>query len=311
MKNETHAFITLLYKEIKMKTLEVGQLLKREDLSDWFGITKESFSQTKETKLEELKIFCDYELNLTKKGNFKSVKIVKVFCPEYIKNPLKQKFIDWLDAGGIEEVSYQHSDKVFSYPTIVDYFCYKNDIPYDGPHYLKIYADGISIDGEKERKIYDGVRTISNNEFKEWLYLYRIIKRYAVDIGFKCGSSINCCGKGFNPILLRKETDIDRELQNQIYQKYFGKLSYEDVNELVDKVAALVEAGEISAEDRDRIIEDKLMRTLTNQEKRTLAAKECADLGILRRKGYEYENTQRVTEKEEKIDIIADAAFVF
>lgn len=269
-----------------MKILEEGQILKREDLSDWFGITKESFSTTKEAKLEELKIFCDYELNLTKKGNFKSVKIVEVFCSEYVKSPLKQEFIDWLEAEGIKEVSSQHPDGVFSYPTIVNYFCYKNDIPYDGPHHLKIYEDGVTKDEDKEKKIYGGTRTISNDEFKEWLYLYRILKKYAVDIGFKCGDPINCCGKGFNPIVLRKETDTDRELQNQIYQKYFGKLSYEDVNELVDKVAALVEAGEISAADRDRIIEDKLMRTLSNQEKRSLAAKECANLGVLRRKGY-------------------------
>lgn len=269
-----------------MEKLETGQILKRKDLSNWFGITKESFSKTKEAKLEELKIFCDYKLNLTKTGNFKSIEIIEVFCSEYVKSPLKQKFIDWLDKGGIKEVSSQHLDGVFSYPTIVNYFCYKNNIPYDGPHYLKIYEDGVTKEGEKEKKIYSGVRTISNGEFKEWLYLYRILKKYAVDTGFKCGDSINCCGKGFNPIVLRKETDVDRELQNQIYQKYFGKISYEDVNELVDKVAALVEAGEISAEDRDRIIEDKLMRTLSNQEKRSLAAKECANLGVLRRKGY-------------------------
>ena len=171
----------------------------------------------------------------------------------------------------------------------MNYYCAKNNIPYDGPHYLKIVEDGVSVGKEKIRKIYDGKRTISNSNFKEWLYLYRILKKYAMDTGFKCGGSINCCSRGFNPTILRKETDSDRDLQNRIYQKYFGKLSYEDVSELVDEVSALVEAGEISDIDRDAIIEDKLMRTLSNQQKRQLAAQECSELGVLRRKGYEYD----------------------
>ena len=272
-----------------MKILEKNTILNRTDLADWFGITKESFSAIRENKLEELKIFCDYNLILTPKGNFKAVKVTKVYTAEYIKSPLKQKFIEWLDKGGIGEVAAQTEDNTFSYPTVVNYFCDKNDIPYDGPHHLKIMEDGVSVGEEKTRKIYGGKRIISNSKFKEWLYLYRILKKYAMDTGFKCGGSINCCSKGFNPTKLRKETDSDRDLQNRIYQKYFGKLSYEDVSELVDKVSALVEAGEISDIDRDAIVEDKLMRSLSNQQKRQLAAQECSDLGILRRKGYEYD----------------------
>lgn len=266
-----------------MKILEEGLTLDRKELADWFGITKESFSVTKDAKLEELKIYCEYDLNTTPKGSFKSVTITKVYNSEYVKSPLKQKFIEWLDGGGIKEVSYQHPDKVFSYATVVNYFCYHNNISYDGPHYIKIIEDGVTTGETKIKKIHNGERTAANNEFKEWLYLYRILKKYAIDTGFKCGSPVDCCGEGFNPIALRKETALDRELQNKIYQKYFGKLSYEDVCDLVDKVSLFVEEGE-----RDFLVEDKLMRTLSNQEKRQLAAKECADIGILRRKGYEY-----------------------
>ena len=59
--------------------------------------------------------------------------------------------------------------------------------------------------------------------------------------------------------------------------------------DLVDEVTNLVENGQITSEARDSLIENKLMRTYSDKQKRQLAAEECIELGVLRRKGYVYE----------------------
>lgn len=97
--------------------------------------------------------------------------------------------------------------------------------------------------------------------------------------GAVLGYVVNCCADSFNPTKLRLETEKDQELQNKIYKRYFGELSYEDICELVDQVSAMVEDNEL-------ILENKVMRSLSNKQKRQLAAEECADNGVLRRKGY-------------------------
>ena len=272
-----------------MKELNEGSTLNRAELCDWFGIKPMSFSCDKHAKLEELKDFCDYDLIETKSGNFKGVHINKVYIPVYCRSPLKKKFLDWIENGGLREAAFQTEDRTYSYVEAVNYFCDKNNIPYDGAHYQLSIEDGRNIAGNK---IFEGNRKITNKEFREWHYLYRILKKYQMDNNIKCGPSVNCCAKGFNPIVLRLETPEDRELQNKIYQKYFGKLSYEDVCELVDQVTAMVECGEITAADKDFVIENQLMRTLSSKQKRQLAARECAEIGVLRRKGYIYEENQ-------------------
>lgn len=100
------------------------------------------------------------------------------------------------------------------------------------------------------------------------------------------GYAVNCCADSFNPTKLRLETEKDQELQNKIYKRYFGELSYEDICELVDQVSAIVEDNELTLENKNNIIENKVMRSLSNKQKRQLAAEECADSGVLRRKGY-------------------------
>lgn len=277
-----------------MKELVENLKLDREELCDWFGIKTKSFSSLKERKLEELKDFCDYELIKNQGGSFKAVLIKEVYEPVYSKkiNPLKKKFLDWIKEGGIAEVALQTEDKAYSYPTVVNYYCKKNNIPYDGPHHYIVIEDGTNLKGTK---IEEGRRRITNKDYSEWHYLYRILKKYQSENKIKCGYSVNCCAGSFNPTKLRLETIEDRELQNQIYQKYFGKLSYEDVNELVDQVALMVERGEISAEDKDFVVENKLMRSLSNSSKRIKAAQECADIGALRRKGYTLEKDEEET----------------
>lgn len=268
-----------------MKELIKNLKLNREELCDWFGIKTKSFTSLKEQKLEELKNFCDYELIESQGGNFKAVNIKEVYEPIYSKkvSPLKKKFLNWIKNGGIAEVALQTEDSVYSYPTVVNYFCKKNNIPYNGAHYYTIVENGVNAKGVK---IEGGRRRANNEEYSEWHYLYRLLKKYQSENQIKCGMSVDCCAGDFNPTKLRLETIADRELQNQIYQKYFGALSYEDVNELVDQVSLMIDRGEISSEDRDFAIENKLMRNLSNKLKRQLAAEECAGTGVLRRKGY-------------------------
>ncbi len=274
-----------------MKELIKNSNLNREELCDWFNIKAKSFSDLKEQKLEELKDFCDYELIKSQGGRFKSVYIKEVYEPIYSKkvNPLKKKFLNWIKKGGIAEVAMQTEDKAYSYPTVVNYFCEKNNIPYNGPHHYTIVEDGRNAEG---LKIEEGRRKVTNDKYPEWHYLYRLLKKYQSENKIRCGLSVNCCAESFNPTKLRLETREDRELQNKIYQKYFGILSYEDVNELVDQVTSMVERGEISAADKDFIIENKLMRNLSDKIKRAYAAQECVDIGILRRKGYTLEDDE-------------------
>ena len=54
----------------------------------------------------------------------------------------------------------------------------------------------------------------------------------------------------------------------------------------------MVERGEITVRDKDFVIENTLMRTMTSRQKRQMAAKECAEVGVLRRKGYVYEDEE-------------------
>lgn len=188
--------------------------------------------------------------------------------------------------GGIALVASQTPDNVFSYPVVVNYFCKQNNIPYDGPHYYTLLEDGVNGEGHK---ITNGSRRTSNPQYAQWHYLYNILKRYQSQKREYCGNTIDCCANSFNPTKLRIETPEDRDKQNSIYQKYFGELSYEDVNELVEQISSMVDKGEISPEDKDFIMENRVMRSWSNQMKRNCAAQECATKDVLRRKGYTLE----------------------
>ena len=263
-------------------------------LAEWFGIKTRTFQNHQEEKLEELSLFCDYEPIYSPGGYLKQIYIKKVYIPEYSRamNPLKQQFLDWIDAGGIALVASQTPDNVFSYPVVVNYFCKQNKIPYDGPHYYTLLEDGVNKEG---RKIIDGSRRTSNPQYAQWHYLYNILKRYQSQKKEYCGNTIDCCANSFNPTRLRIETSEDRNTQNSIYQKYFGELSYEDVNELVEQISSMVDKGEISPEDKDFIMENRVMRSWSNQMKRNCAAQECAIKDVLRRKGYTFNTSEEET----------------
>lgn len=280
-----------------MKTLVTGLILDSNDLSDWFEVKPKTFLRTKKEKLEELSCFCEYEVITSEKGYFKAVRIHEVYTPTYSRrvNPLKKDFLNWLDKGGIEEVASQTPDKVYSYTTVVNYYCATHDIPYNGPHYENILQNGTGDDGYRLR---DGKRKTVNEEFHEWHYLYRLLRKRQMALGIKLGDKINCCAVDFNPTSLRKETSADRELQNKIYQKYFGKLSYQDLCDLMDTVSDMVDRGEITERDKDEIVDNKIMRTLSDKVKRRRAATECALAGVLRREGREYGEEYSIVKTE-------------
>lgn len=291
-----------------MKALQENSVLDKIDLADWFGIKPNTFAAQKKQKLNELAEFCNFELRETKKGTFRNVLILEVYEPVYRKHqkPLKREFLNWIENGGIEEVASQNEDHVFSYPIVVNYYCAQHGIPYDGPHYLKMREDGISDTGHR---LNEGKRRAPNNEFCEWHYLYRLLRKYQMEQGVKLGSRVNCCADSFNPTLLRKETLEDQEIQNKIYQKYFGRLNYQDVCELTDIVAY----GEITEEEREEIINNTIIKTLSDRTKRKLVAHECALAGVLRREGREYGTTKEVSIKNfaGELDNIFEGDFEF
>ena len=52
---------------------------KNKEIADWFGITKESFSRSRDKKLQELSLYCDW-VDLGRQG----IKITAVRVPEYL-----------------------------------------------------------------------------------------------------------------------------------------------------------------------------------------------------------------------------------
>ena len=68
-----------------MKELQLG-IISDKELADWFGVTASRFSHDKKNKLEQLKIFADYDLIGDKR---KKVKIKKIHQPIYSKKGSK------------------------------------------------------------------------------------------------------------------------------------------------------------------------------------------------------------------------------
>lgn len=89
-----------------MKELKVGKISNQE-LAEWFGIKPASFSKNKATKLEELKLFADYEID--EKTN--KIIITKVISPIYQKlgsktyQKVKEKVDEIWDITGLDTCS--------------------------------------------------------------------------------------------------------------------------------------------------------------------------------------------------------------
>lgn len=254
---------------------------KVKELAEWFNISSKYFSTTKVKRLEELSQYADFKVKYTPTGRISYIDVTNVKVPIYGALTLKQKFLEWLPAN-ITEVAMWFVDLeyVLSWPLLINYYCKENGIKYNGPHYILVEDEGTSSDGKRKIK---GQRRIPNPEFKEWHYLYNIAKKWGIannisleDVG------IDCCADSFNPTYLRLTTEEDLEKREQVYKKWFGTVRQQDVMDLVD----YIDEYEDYCIPKDELMQLKLCQRLSDKEKRLAAAKECAELGVLRRKGY-------------------------
>lgn len=254
---------------------------KVKELAEWFNISSKYFSTTKTKRLEELSHYADFEVKYTPTGRISYIEITDVKVPIYGALNLKQQFLNWLPGGLIEVATWAIDfEYVLSWPLLVNYYCREHEIKYNGPHYIMVEDEGISIDNKRKIK---GQRKVPNPEYKEWHYLYNVAKKWGIannisleDVG------IDCCVDSFNPTSMRITTDEDLEKREQVYKKWFGTIRHQEVLDFVD----YIDEYEDCYIPKDELMQLKLCQRLSDKEKRLAAAKECAELGILRRKGY-------------------------
>lgn len=254
---------------------------KVKEMAEWFGISSKYFSTTKEKRLEELNQYADFEVKYTPTGRISCINVTNVKVPIYGALSLKQQFLEWLPKNIIEEsmwfVDYGY---VLTWPLLVNCYCSQHNIKYNGPHYILVEDEGTSTDGKRKVK---GQRRIPNPEFKEWHYLYNIAKKWGIEHNFSLEDiGLDCCADSFNPTYLRLTTEEDLEKREQIYKKWFGTVSHQEVFDLVD----YIDEYEDCCIPKDELMQLKLCQRLSDKEKRLAAAKECAELGVLRRKGF-------------------------
>lgn len=251
------------------------------ELAEWFEISPNNFSKNKKKRLEELSQYADFKIGYTPKGRISFIEITNVKVPIYGTLDMKKQFLLWVP-NGLTEVATWAIDfgYVLSWPLVVNYYCDKHNIKYDGPHYILIEDEGISIDNKRKVK---GQRKIPNPEFKEWHYLYNVARRWGADNNIYLEDlGIDCCADSFNPTSLRITTEEDLEKREQIYKKWFGVIHHQEVFDFVD----YIDEYEDCYIPKDELMQLKLCQRLSDKEKRLAAAKECAELGVLRRKGY-------------------------
>lgn len=254
---------------------------KVKELAEWFNISSKYFSTTKVKRLEELSQYADFKVKYTPTGRISYIDVTNVKVPIYGALTLKQKFLDWLPDGltevGTLAIDFEY---ILSWPLLVNYYCDRNNIKYNGPHYMMVEDEGISNDNKRKVK---GQRKVPNPEFKEWHYLYNIARRWGAENNISLEDiGIDCCADSFNPTCLRITTEEDLKKREQVYEKWFGTINHQDVFDLVD----YIDEYEDCYIPRDELMQLKLCQRLTDKEKRLAAAKECAELGVLRRKGY-------------------------
>ena len=262
------------------------------EIAQWFGISKQCLNKTKEKRFEELKDYADFVICYKPSGRFSYIDVSAVKEPVYGVLNLKKNFLDWLPNGIIEVSTYAEDSggKILSWPTVVNYYCKKNNIEYDGPHYLLEYADRVRVairDEEDEEFIGEvykgGYRKVVNQEYKEWHYLYRLARKWGMENKVRLEDiGLDCCADSFNPTYLRVATKEDKEIREKIYEKWFGKRTNEEVLSVIDYISEYEDVY-IS---KDELMQLKLCQLLTDKERRMAAAKECASQGVLKRKGY-------------------------
>lgn len=256
------------------------KIYKIKELANWFETTPKSFSNTKKQRLEELAKYAEFQINYTKTGRISSIEILEVKEPVYGVLDLKAQFLKWLPAN-IHSIA-QNTDEwgdILSWPTVINYYCKKNNIHYEGAHYIWVKDEGRTEDNK--RKI-EGSRRVPNPAFKCWHYLLHIAKAWGQKNNIHLEDyGLDCCADSFNPTSLRLTTEEDKEVREKIYSKWFG-VKHQEVLDLVD----YIEGYDDDYIDKEDLMQLKLCQRLSDKDKRMAAAGECAKAGVLRRKGY-------------------------
>lgn len=264
--------------------LERNKTYTRVELAKWFGIRPNTFTQDKQQKLEELKDYCDYELNLTPKGNFKSITVKEVYCATSRARE-GEKLMSWLETGDRwEETADKH---VSSCSIVTNYYCHSFGIEYDGSHYIYEEVEGISAENGHNEKVTQRKKK-PNSDYALWHYLYRKVSTYYNDKPREDYIKYDLSSGEWNPIKAVLSTEDMIKLRNEIGAKYYGKTLYEDAETLVDTLNNSFmtnnEEEEICIK-RKELNELKLYAGLTDKEKRSMIAQEQKENGVLKREG--------------------------
>lgn len=265
--------------EKKIMVLE-NKKYKLKEIAEWFNMSANNFSKQKDRCLAELKCYAEFEVKYTPSGRVSYIDVTRVLVPIYEKPVSKQQFLDWLPTG-IKKVATWAAETqyVLSWPLLVNYYCKENNIPYDGPHYILEKDEGVSYDSK--RKV-EGNRKIPNPDFSEWHYLYNLVRRWSAQHNISLEDwSIDCCADSFNPTSLRISTKEDLKKREQIYKKWFG-VRQQEVLDLVDYIDEYADCYI----PKDELMQLRICQRLSDRAKRIAAAKECAESGVLKRKGY-------------------------
>lgn len=199
--------------------LEENMVLTRAELAEFFCIQPQTITRAKEKYLEELKEYCDYELSLTPKGNFRSVTVKKVYCDTYYRT-YKKDFINWLNNNDVFALTGE--DGFSNLAVITNYYCKENKIPYDGPHYVYVDFEGHTDDGKRKLK---ETKKVPNLEYRVWHYLYRLAGKYYEGSDDRVKDWVDMCAAEIHPSYVRIMTKEDKEKYNEIAFKIFGNQS--------------------------------------------------------------------------------------
>ena len=258
--------------------LERNKNYTLKDLAEFFEITHATMRKIKNKKLEELKDYADYEIIMSEAGRFKYAHITNVYCDTYMKS-YKKPFVEWLEAADRFEETGE--DGISNTTVITNYYCKINGLKYDGPHYMWVEDEGISLDGK--RKVH-GNRKIPNPQYKLWHYLHRIARDFYRDPDNKNIQWVDCSTGEWNPTHLTKTTEAMQLKRDRIYNKYFGKIHGADVAEIADYVSEITDTMD-PMQIKHEMEQLDAIKQMSDKSKRAAAAEECRIEEILKRKG--------------------------
>lgn len=194
---------------VVMKQLVLGKI-KTKDLADWFGISYGSFRVVKQQKLDELKLYCDFEevyggVNITKIYDMNNIEYIKDSKKNY--EIIRSSFDEEWSADGIDtcsNVAFKIYDKHKNELTIADTTAYNYTL--------------------KARNELFGIPFLDAGELGSCIYLW--------------------CKKEVAPdgtLIYTQFTDEEDQIRKDLMKKHFST----DVEKEIF-IAQMVEAGEIT-----------------------------------------------------------------